>query len=84
MVNNPLIRPYFLGGGGIGGVPLDSHESNIVMEHPPFFSLSCKRPSTLVNMLHGYVKFTGVVPMIVLVVSMWSGGRPLTTHSIGE
>ena len=25
MVNSPLIRPYFLG-GGIGGVPLDSHE----------------------------------------------------------
>ena len=24
MVNNPLIRPYFLG-VGIGGVPLDSH-----------------------------------------------------------
>ncbi len=23
---NPLIRPYFLGGGGIGGVPLDSHD----------------------------------------------------------
>ncbi len=27
VVNNPLIRPYFLGGGGIGGVPLDSHDS---------------------------------------------------------
>ena len=26
MVNSPLIRPYLLGGGGIGGVPLDSHE----------------------------------------------------------
>ncbi len=27
-VNNPLIRPYFLGGGGgIGGVPLDSHDN---------------------------------------------------------
>ena len=26
MVNSPLIRPYFLGGVGIGGVPLDSHE----------------------------------------------------------
>ena len=26
MVNRPLIRPYLLGGGGIGGVPLDSHE----------------------------------------------------------
>ena len=27
MVNSPLIRPYFLGGGGIGGVPLDSHDN---------------------------------------------------------
>ena len=27
MVNNSLIRPYFLG-GGIGGVPLDSHDKN--------------------------------------------------------
>ena len=26
MVNNPLIRPSFLGEGGIGGVPLDSHD----------------------------------------------------------
>ena len=26
MVNNPLIRPYFLGGGGIGVAPLDSHD----------------------------------------------------------
>ena len=25
MVNSPLIRPYFLGGGGIGGGTLDSH-----------------------------------------------------------
>ena len=24
MVNSPLIRPHFLGGGGIGGVPLGS------------------------------------------------------------
>ena len=30
MVNSPLIRPYFLGGGGgIGGVPLDSHDKII-------------------------------------------------------
>ena len=29
MVNSPLIRPYFLGGGGIGGVPLDSHDLNV-------------------------------------------------------
>ena len=28
VVNNPLIRPYFLGGGGLGGVPLDSHDTN--------------------------------------------------------
>ena len=28
MVNSPLIRPYFLGGGGLGGVPLDCHEYN--------------------------------------------------------
>ena len=27
MVNSPLIRPYFLGGGGTGGVPLGSHEN---------------------------------------------------------
>ena len=26
VVNNPLIRPYFLGGWALGGVPLDSHE----------------------------------------------------------
>ena len=26
MVNSPLIRPYFLGGGGTGGVPLGSHD----------------------------------------------------------
>ena len=25
MVNNPLIRPYFFGGGWQWGVPLDSH-----------------------------------------------------------
>ena len=25
--NSPLIRPYFLGGGGIGGAPLGSHDS---------------------------------------------------------
>ena len=28
MVNSPLIRPYFLGGGGTGGVPLGSHDNN--------------------------------------------------------
>ena len=27
MVNSPLIRPYFLLGGGIAGAPLDSHDS---------------------------------------------------------
>ncbi len=26
VVNSPLIGPYFLGGGGIGGVPLDFHD----------------------------------------------------------
>ena len=26
VINNTLKRPYFLGGGGIGGVPLDSHD----------------------------------------------------------
>ena len=26
MVNSPLIRPYFPGGGGTGGVPLGSHD----------------------------------------------------------
>ena len=26
VVNTPLIRPYFLGGVGIGGIPLDSHD----------------------------------------------------------
>ena len=29
MVNSPLIRPYFLGGGGIGGVPLGSHDISL-------------------------------------------------------
>ena len=27
MVNNPLIRPYLLGGGSFGGGTLDSHDS---------------------------------------------------------
>ena len=27
-MNIPLIRPYFLGGGGIGGGTLDSHDNN--------------------------------------------------------
>ncbi len=30
MVNSPLIGPYFLGGGGIGGVPLDCHDNNVL------------------------------------------------------
>ena len=30
MVNSPLIRPYFLGWGGIGGVPLDSPDKCLV------------------------------------------------------
>ena len=28
MVNSPLIRPYLLGRGSFGGVPLDSHDNN--------------------------------------------------------
>ena len=32
VVNSPLIRPYFWG-GGIGGVPLDSHDTN--WDDPP-------------------------------------------------
>ena len=32
MVNNPLIRPAICWGGGIGGVPLDSHE--LKNDHP--------------------------------------------------
>ena len=28
MVNSPLIRPYLLGGGGIGGGTLNSHDTN--------------------------------------------------------
>ena len=31
MVNSPLIRPYFWGGGGTGGVPLDSHEHDCIL-----------------------------------------------------
>ena len=33
MVDSPLIRPYFLGGGGIGGVCLGSHESTGPRRH---------------------------------------------------
>ena len=29
MVNDPLVRPYFLGGLALGGVPLDSHYKTI-------------------------------------------------------
>ena len=32
MVNRPLIRPYLLGGVALGGVPLDSHESDLNSE----------------------------------------------------
>ena len=34
-VNNPLIGPYFLGGGGkvaLGGVPSNSHENMFLLE----------------------------------------------------
>ena len=38
MVNNPLIRPYLLGGGGgLGGGILDSHD-NICLKKTPVFS----------------------------------------------
>ena len=29
VVNNPLIRPYFLGGVALGGVPLDCHDDTV-------------------------------------------------------
>ena len=32
MVNSPLIRPYFLGGGGIGGGTLGSHDTDLCFE----------------------------------------------------
>ena len=35
MVKSPLIRPYFLGWGGIGGVPLGSHESTLHLPLEP-------------------------------------------------
>ena len=56
MVNSPLIRPYFLGGGGIGGVPLDSHEfssAKKTSQHPDVrrpphgFRIRLKSPDTL-------------------------------------
>ena len=34
MVNNPLTRPYFLEGGGIGGVALNSHDSWVNLHQP--------------------------------------------------
>ena len=34
MVNSPLIRPYFVGGGGIGGGTLDPHEVHFLMNFP--------------------------------------------------
>ena len=39
MVNNPLIMPYFLGGGGIGGFPLDSHGMRSICSYS--FMLHC-------------------------------------------
>ena len=35
MVNSPLIRPYFLGGGGTGGVPLGPHENTCRLDPGP-------------------------------------------------
>ena len=43
MVNSPLIRPYLLGGGGIGGGTLDSHDERILDGFCP--------DSTLINCL---------------------------------
>ena len=43
MVNSPLIRLYFLGGGGIGGVPLGSHELRLVSgQFRGFVAASCR------------------------------------------
>ena len=36
VVNNPLIRLYFLG-GGLGKIPLDSHEAGFLPTQPVFF-----------------------------------------------
>ena len=43
MVNSPLIRPYFLGGGGTGGVPLGSHDIGVVIL---LFSYKLELPPT--------------------------------------
>ena len=44
VVNNPLMRPYLLGGGGgIGGMPLNSHESTERSGKRLFFFLNFAR-----------------------------------------
>ncbi len=49
MVNSPLKRPYFLGGGGIGGVPLGSHDylTRAWIPSPIFSKLSMERQNEL-------------------------------------
>ncbi len=39
VVNNPLIRPYFLGRGGSVGAPLDFHEDTQLSNESPTFQL---------------------------------------------
>ena len=41
MVNSPLIRPYLLGGGGIGGGTLGSHDNTTVDGKDPANHLGC-------------------------------------------
>ncbi len=41
MVNSPLIRPYFLGEGGIGGAPLGSHDDTVDGSEIPNNHLWC-------------------------------------------
>ena len=43
MVNSPLIRPYFLGGGGIGGGTLGSHDNKANKKLPKFVSRKKER-----------------------------------------
>ena len=43
MVNTPLIRPYFFRRGGIGGTPLESHDTWMILEvdYQFFVELGC-------------------------------------------
>ena len=40
MVNSPSIRPYFLGGVALGGVPLGSHDQKRHKDRSLFHSLA--------------------------------------------